>query len=258
MNNTPKIAIITNEYAAGRRLQYLLEKEHYDASVVAAQPGKKISFKNDKPDLILLDIDKPKKYRAAISSIGDIPVIIICKNSKFDDTLNLLENGAVDFLEKPFKQDELLSIVRAYLCGEPPSYWPAEILPGEMVLDRLKRLAVIDGKQVKLTPVELEILLLMYGSPRVIVIYDVFKSNIAKLTKKTSKKAIDSHIKVISEKLEKIGFDGRIEKEEGAGYSLQGEGAGNRMVEMVGSLFADLLGIETGARATPINKENYG
>lgn len=92
-------------------------------AVVSAYSGTEalLQLKNCTPDLILLDVMLPGLSGAEVLSklreeySPDIPVIILSARDGLDDKVSLLDNGADDYIVKPFEPQEVLARIRSAL-----------------------------------------------------------------------------------------------------------------------------------------------
>lgn len=118
----PTILIVDDELFNLEVLEQQLDKLGY--SIVAAGDGEAAlrAAKEEKPDLILLDIVMPRidgfevcRQLKADDSASTIPVIFMTALSDLQDKVKAFESGGVDYVTKPFKSEELLSRVRVHL-----------------------------------------------------------------------------------------------------------------------------------------------
>lgn len=115
-----RILIVEDEYAMRRGLEDCLRAEGY--RVIAAADGaaglKRV--REEKPDLVLLDVMMPKMDGYAVCAelrrTGvEVPVLMLTAKGQVEDRVNGLDAGADDYLVKPFSTEELLARVRALL-----------------------------------------------------------------------------------------------------------------------------------------------
>ena len=137
---------------------------------------------NNKPDLVLLDVVMPKMDGwQTCSRIRDIsaiiPIIMLTGNRKTeDDMVRGLDYGADDYLIKPVGNKELVARVQAMLRrSELPSSVEDNrksltFNDGYLTIDIAQRKVVVDGKPVKLTPIEFRLLaLLLQNTGRILM-----------------------------------------------------------------------------------------
>ncbi len=116
MQNTKKrILVVDDDDMNLARTQIILEEE-YD--VVLAESGVRALnlLKNQKIDLVLLDIDMPlmngiETFEHMKEFAADIPVIFLTASGEVEDVVGALLLGAADYLKKPYKPQELLKRV---------------------------------------------------------------------------------------------------------------------------------------------------
>lgn len=107
-------------------------------------------------ELIVLDLGLPDQdgftvLRRIREAKNDTPVIILTARSSVDDTVAGLENGADDYMAKPFRFEELLARVRLRLRTEAPTSDMSTLSSGNLQLDLRTRRATIDGKEIDLS-----------------------------------------------------------------------------------------------------------
>ena len=115
-----KVLIIEDEYSLADAIRESLEKEHLDVTIVTNGLDGEDEALTNLYDLILLDIMLPKKNGFEIlktikNEKVKTPVIILTAKSEMDDKLNGLENGADDYITKPFHMKELIARVKIIL-----------------------------------------------------------------------------------------------------------------------------------------------
>jgi two-component system KDP operon response regulator KdpE len=114
------------------------------------------------PDLILLDLGLPDldgvEVVRRLREWSGVPVIILSVREQEADKVGALDAGADDYLTKPFGMGELLARLRVVLRRNEPKEEEPVLTLGSIVLDRARRLVTVDGREMRLTPTEYEIL----------------------------------------------------------------------------------------------------
>jgi two-component system, OmpR family, KDP operon response regulator KdpE len=156
------ILIIDDEIQIRRFLKIGLESQGY--TVHEAEKGEEgiTNTVLKKPDLILLDLNLPDMSGTdVLRNIREwyhAPVIVLTVRESEQDKIELLDNGADDYITKPFNMGELLARIRAILRRtKQESDEPVFQYQG-IVIDFSKRTVAIDGRNVKFTPLEYELL----------------------------------------------------------------------------------------------------
>lgn len=178
------ILVVDDEESIREILSYNLEREGYD--VIEASDGEEAleKIKEEKPDLVLLDVMLPKKDGISVCkevryilNILDMPILMISAKGEETDKIVGLEIGADDYITKPFQVREVLARVKANLRkidttltqGNSNEEEPAIITNGGIVIDSKKREVTVDGVEVNLTKKEFDVLKYLGLQPGVVV-----------------------------------------------------------------------------------------
>jgi two-component system, OmpR family, KDP operon response regulator KdpE len=135
------------------------------------------------PDLVVTDISMPKmdgiELTKMIRQTSQIPIIVLSVRDTDDSKVTALDEGADDYVTKPFRMPELLARIRAHLrrasnTGEPQSM---VIQTGDFDIDTESRVVKIRGERIHLSPKEFDLLLLFARQPlRVLTHKSLLKS----------------------------------------------------------------------------------
>jgi two-component system KDP operon response regulator KdpE len=117
---------------------------------------------NGSPDLILLDLGLPDRSgHEVLKHIREWysrPIIILSAQAKSEDIIKALDNGANDYVIKPFSNDELLARIRAAIRTYQEDKNNALRKFGDITIDFLSRTVIKNGKVIKLTATEYQLL----------------------------------------------------------------------------------------------------
>lgn len=147
-----------------------------------------------------------------------LPVLMLTARDTFADRVAGLDQGADDYLVKPFDFDELVARLRA-LMRRPPDLFPPQLSVGDLVLDPATREVTIGERRPTLTPIEIGILeLLIRRAPGVVgrraIALHVWDDEADALGSNT----IDVHMARLRAKL--AGGQVRLQTVRGVGYRL--------------------------------------
>ena len=117
-NYKPLIRVIDDDDAVRRSWAFLLSGESYDVVTYADAGSFLASADFRRYGAILLDVRMPNmsglELQNKLKELGcDLPIIFISGHGDIDMAVNTLKNGAVDFLQKPVKDDRLLEVIDA-------------------------------------------------------------------------------------------------------------------------------------------------
>ena len=179
------------------------------------------------PDLILLDVMLPdedgfKVVRRLRSNpvTRRIPVIMITARTSEMDMVKGLDNGADDYIKKPFSVMELLSRVRALLRRTgTDSRKVLEV--GKIMLDQEKHIVLAGDRTVNLTLKEFELLRYLMVNEEIVLSRSSIMEAVWGVDFEGESRTVDMHIKTLRQKLGNSG--GQIHTIRGVGYSIRRE-----------------------------------
>ncbi len=161
MNTKSKVLLVDDENAITTNLAPFLERAGFAISVASNGEEALQKIPTYKPDLIILDVLMPKLdgrevLRKLRQTNNWLPVILLTQVGESAERAMALEEGADDYLNKPFDPHELVARIRAVLRrarpGKPPLAAAERLSSGRLVLDRRARRTWLDSKEMTLTP----------------------------------------------------------------------------------------------------------
>ena len=186
------------------------------------------ALKNDKPDLIILDIMMPEKDGIEVlkeirqnTGTSPIPVIMATAKGTEMDKIQGLDTGADDYLVKPFGIMEMISRVKAVLRRCELNEKDETITVGEISLNDKAHTVKVNGEKVMLTFKEFEMLKLFMLNPGIVLSRDQLLSKVWGMNYYGETRTVDMHIKTLRQKLGDAGK--RIETVIGVGYTMEGD-----------------------------------
>jgi two-component system alkaline phosphatase synthesis response regulator PhoP len=204
-----KTILVADDKANIRNLvRDYLEAENF--RVVIAANGREALYaaRQEKPDLILLDIMMPemsgydflKTYRKE----SETPIILL--TAKLDETDKVLglELGADDYVTKPFGMKELVARINAVLRRmDRPVVESDSLSAGEIHLDKESRIVTVSGRAVNLTPSEFDLLVVLMSAPGRVFSRSELLLKSQGTTFENVERTIDVHIRNLRTKIEK-------------------------------------------------------
>lgn len=161
MEEKPKILLVDDESAITLNLRPFLERAGFTLEVAADGEEALRQAAAFAPDLIILDILMPRMDgRAVLRRLRQnddwTPVILLTQVGEAVERAMALEEGADDYLNKPFDPHELVARIRAVLRrlrpGQRPLTSAQNLTSGELRLDRVARRAYLRQQELSLTP----------------------------------------------------------------------------------------------------------
>ena len=160
-----------------------------------------------RPDLIILDIMLPDmdgfdllRNLRNTSATKKIPVIMVTAKTSEIDLVRGLEAGADDYIRKPFSVIELITRVKALLRRTEPSEEKVLIVDN-IILDDVRHLVTVDGKQIPMTFKEFELLKYLMRNPNIVLSREKIMSHVWEMDFEGESRTVDMHIKFIRKKL---------------------------------------------------------
>src|SRR6476661_4504728 len=147
--NKGEILIIDDEEQIRKLLEITLRANNYAVAHAATAKEGIVMAANHPPDLIILDLGLPDADgHTVLRQLREWfmnPVLILSVQSAEDDIVKALDNGANDYLVKPFRTGELLARIRSALRGNVPKNDP-HIISGGLEIDLSSRIVKKDGQ----------------------------------------------------------------------------------------------------------------
>ncbi|MEO8515586.1 MAG: response regulator [Flavobacterium sp.] len=180
MNNGFSILVIDDEIQIRKLLEISLEANNY--KVLFAVDGREgiVMAASHQPDLILLDLGLPdedgQNVLIKLREWFQNPIIILSVKNTEDEIVKALDNGANDFLTKPFRTQELLARMRTALRGNTTQNNEPVATFGTISIDLSSRIVKVKEEIVKLTATEYALLtLLLKNDGRVLTHHYILK-----------------------------------------------------------------------------------
>lgn len=220
------IYLVEDDNSIRELVIYTLQSTGMDAAGFPCAKDFWNAMKTETPSLILLDIMLPdedgltilKKLRTT-SGMERLPVIMLtAKGTEYDKVIGL-DNGADDYIPKPFGMMELVARVKAVLRRTEPEQKLNQYQIGPVAVDIGKHTVTVEGRQVTLTFKEFELLSYLMENEGIVLTRDQLLSKIWGYDFDGETRTVDVHIRTLRQKL---GLGGNyIETIRGVGYKME-------------------------------------
>jgi two-component system KDP operon response regulator KdpE len=160
-----EILVIDDEAQMRKLLEITMQSNNYIVREAATAKEGMIMAANHPPDLILLDLGLPDKsghiVLKELRGWYTAPVIILSVQKSEEDIVKALDNGANDYLAKPFRTGELLARIRSALRSAVSEDNETAIQFNDLYIDLTTRTVKKSGELIKLTATEYSLLALL-------------------------------------------------------------------------------------------------
>lgn len=220
------ILVIEDEYAISQVLNVYLKKVGYGVTQCFSGGEALDKFIETQPDLVLLDIMLPEKngwiILKEIREFSACPVIMLTALGEVNYRLEGFDQGADDYIPKPFIADEVVARVKAVLRRAEGSTDLSSLKRyGSLEIDRKAHRVFLRGKEILLTPRDLSVLLFLADHPNQTFTRDQLIDHVWGWEYDGSDRAVDLAVKRIRKALmEWDEAEGEIKTLRGLGYQL--------------------------------------
>ena len=221
-----KILIVEDDQKLRNELKIFLEKNGYEALTIEKFDNSIQDILDKKADLILLDINLPyldgEYICKEIRKISDVPIIIVTSRDNELDELISLNNGADQYVTKPYNIQILLAKIAGLLKrSESTATNQNKINCKDFILNISKSIIKKEEKQIELTKNELKILHFLVLKKGQIVSRDEIINYLWDSESFIDDNTLTVNMTRLRNKLEEIGLKNIIETKRGQGYILK-------------------------------------
>jgi two-component system KDP operon response regulator KdpE len=223
-----RILIVEDESPIRRFLRVALEAEGYAVSEAAtAREGVALAAR-ETPAAIILDLGLPDADGMSVldrvREWSMVPVLVLSVRSDEAGKIAALDAGAQDYVTKPFSTGELLARLRGLLRDRAADAGDARLTLGPLTIDATDHLAQLDGRDLKLTRKEFDLLWLLASHAGRLVTQDMILKAIWGPAHTGDSQYLRVYIRQLRAKLGDDAADPRwIFTEPGVGYRLAGK-----------------------------------
>lgn len=215
------IVVVEDEEDILDLIEYTLAKEGYE--VIACKDTKNVRSILDEEDvsLLLMDRNLPgiegSEFIAQIRKEGyDYPVIYLSAKDSNEDVLQGFERGGDDYITKPFDLNILKARIKAVLKRINKEIDLKK--EGDILYDGAKKSFSIDGKEVALTKLEHDLLLLFFQNKETLLSREEILQEVWEDYENKQAKTVNVAIKRLKEKIDPTGEKNYITSVRGEGY----------------------------------------
>ena len=218
------ILIIDDDQHIGNVLEEALTRAGYGVRRAYSGTEALMALESTRPDLVLLDLMLPGlSGEEVLPKIENIPVIVLSAKTDVAEKVELLLNGAADYVTKPFDTKELLARIAVQLRNAAAMGTGSTLSFEEITLDAAAREVTVGGEGVKLTRTEFAILkLLMLNTGRVLT-KSLLLERLAADTPDCTESSLKIHVSNLRKKLRDVSGKDYIEAVWGIGFRLREE-----------------------------------
>lgn len=215
------IAIVDDDVQIGNVLEKILRGEGYDTLRAYSGTETLYLLSNTKPDLVLLDLMMPGlSGEQVLPKIQGIPVIVLSAKTDIQDKVDLLLNGAADYITKPFNTNELLARITVQLRSGQNRSAGNRLCYGDIGMDLSTMSVTVNQVDVSLTRTEFSILKNLMQNPHQVLSKGALLDRISIDTPDCTERSLKQHISNLRKKLEETGNKDYIETVWGIGFKL--------------------------------------
>jgi DNA-binding response OmpR family regulator len=203
MEEKKKILVVDDDPGIRDSLFAFLSRSGFEVSL--AQDGQHAldMLPKTRPDLIILDVLMPRldgrdTLRRLRRDGSWLPVILLTQVGEATERAMALEEGADDYINKPFEPHELVARIRAVLrranAGAPPLSAAWILVSGDLQIDRRSRRATLKGREITLTPKALVLLEYLMTHPDELINRDRLLDAVWGWEQAVATRAVDARI----------------------------------------------------------------
>lgn len=220
-----KVLLVEDESQIARLIELELNYEGYKVHIATNGEQGIEKCKEIQPDLVLLDCMLPaipgEEVCKTIRKEGNnVPIIMLTAKDSLEDKVKSLDNGADDYITKPFATEELLARIRAVLRRKPISQ-EGTLEYGDLWLDQFNRVAKRAGEELELRSKEFSLLRVFMMNPEKYLSREFLFNKVWGYDFIGESNVIEVYIRYLRSKLKEKKLGKLIHTKRGEGYMLK-------------------------------------
>lgn len=224
------ILVVDDEQQITRMLRMALQSSGYGVETAANGEEALRKFEAHRPDLVITDLAMPGMDGLELTRIiresAQTPIIVLSVRDADAVKVEALDEGADDYLTKPFSMPELQARVRVHLRRAPPEPAAAQevIEAGDFAIHAVEHTALVRGDEVHLTPKEFDLLLLLVKNADRVMTHKVLLRSVWGPSGESQPEYLRVLVGQLRKKLDSGSGRRYIQSEPWIGYRLVAEG----------------------------------
>ena len=218
-----RILVVEDEVAIRDMLSFVLEQHGYE-TLEADNYQAALSYLHEPyPDLILLDWMFPGgsgiqllKFLKQDEILRQIPVVMLTARGEEEDKVRGLENGADDYVTKPFSPKELMARLKTVMRRVNPTSLDDTLKVGKLKLDPISHRATLNNTPLDMGPTEFKLLHFFMTHPERVYSREQLLNNVWGTNVYVEDRTVDVHIRRLRKAL--VDHDHLVQTVRGAGY----------------------------------------
>lgn len=223
----PKVLVVEDEEPISLLLRYNLEANGYHVDVVSRGDEAELYLQEIVPDLLILDwmlpgisgIELCRRLRAR-KETRSLPIIMLTARGEETERLRGFEEGADDYVVKPFSVPELMARVSAMLRRAKPEVVSSTLKSGDIELDRDVHRIYRGGREIHLGPTEFRLLEFLMHRPGRVFSREQLLDGVWGRDIYVDERTVDVHIGRLRKAINKSRMKDPIRTVRGSGYAF--------------------------------------
>lgn len=218
-----RILVVEDESDIREMLCYVIDQYGYQCCEADTYKGAMNQLQEPYPDLILLDWMFPGgsgvkllQYLKQDEILRKIPVIMLTARGEEEDKVRCLENGADDYVTKPFSPKELMARLKSVLRRVNPTSLDDTLEVGQLKLDPLSHRVSLSDKAIEMGPTEFRLLHFFMAHSERVFSREQLLNNVWGTNVYIEERTVDVHIRRLRNAL--LDHDHLVQTVRGAGY----------------------------------------
>ncbi len=224
-----RILLVDDELQITRVLRMAMQSSGYAVDTASNGADGLAKFQAQRPDLVITDLAMPEmdglELTKAIRRIAATPIIVLSVREGDRVKVTALDEGADDYLTKPFSLPELQARIRVHLRRGPAvAEFPKLLREGDLTMDTVAHTTFIREQELHLTPKEFDLLFLLLKNSGRVMTHKVLLREIWGQAAESQPEYLRVLIGQLRKKLDRVSSVRYIKSEPWIGYRFVAEG----------------------------------